>query len=125
MDTITTAEPMTAPTHQPTSIASYSQVSATAMIKGNQIVAAGCKELGELIVGTVQSHLDRTLSAWQAVAQAKSVKDVLDVQTNYVRTTTQTAFTETGDFVKVSSRLARDAVVSIMTRSYQAGEPRA
>ena len=113
MDNITTTSGLI---KAPFTASSYGQASVATIIKGNQMMAAGCKEVGDLMAGTARSHFDRTMAAWQAIAKAPSIKDALAFQIEYVRHSTQAAVAGTSDLIQASNRLAQEAVASITAR---------
>lgn len=95
---------------------SFGQGNVEAIVKSSQIWVAGVQDLSKHVAATAQAQLDQTVSAWKALAAAKSLKEALDLQTGLARTSLEKAVAETGKLTDASLKLAEQAMAPITAR---------
>ncbi len=100
----------------------FGQGNFEALVKSGQIWAAGMQDLGKQVAATAQAQFEETVSAFKAIAGAKSVKDALDVQATLARTTMEKALAESGRFTETSMKLTEQALAPVTARASVAVE---
>jgi phasin family protein len=97
-------------------IFAFSQGNVEAFVKSSQIWAAGVQDLSKAVAATAQAQLDHTFATVKAMAAIKSVKEVVDLQTNLARASVEKAVAETGKLTDASVKLAEQAWAPITER---------
>ena len=101
-----TAEQMTA----------FSQGNLEAMMKSSQILATGFTELSKLMAASARASLDETMNTVRALATVKSVKEAVELQTSFARSSVEKAMSEGGKLTEQSLKLAEQAMAPISAR---------
>jgi phasin family protein len=97
-------------------IFAFGQGNVEAFVKSSQIWAAGVQDLSKAVAATAQAQLDHTFATVKALAAIKSVKEVVDLQTNLARSSVEKAVAETGKLTDASVKLAEQAWAPITER---------
>jgi phasin family protein len=97
-------------------IFAFGQGNVEAFVKSSQIWAAGVQDLSKAVAATAQAQLDHTFATVKALAAIKSVKEVVDLQTNLARASVEKAVAETGKLTDASVKLAEQAWAPINER---------
>lgn len=100
----------------PEEFVSFSQGNIEAVVKSSQIWAAGLQDLSKQFAATAQAQLDETLSVYKAFAGAKSLREVVDMQTALVRNTMEKAVAQTGQATEAGLKLAEQTIAPIAAR---------
>ena len=100
----------------PEEFVSFSQGNLEAFVKSGQIWAAGMQDLSKQVAATAQAQLDSTMSAFKAMTSVKSLKEAMDLQTSLVRSTVETAMSQTGAVAEASMKLAEQAAAPLTAR---------
>jgi len=95
---------------------SFGQGNVEAVLKSGQIWAEGVQEFGKTFAATAQAQLEQSMNTWKALAGVKSLKEVLDLQTNLARGAVEAAVAETGKLTDASMKLAEQALAPITAR---------
>jgi hypothetical protein len=93
-----------------------------ALVQSGQIWAAGLQDIGRQVAALTQAQLESVLKTWQALAQAKSVQEALDLETALARDAVEAAITHTGRLTGASLKLTGQALAPILARVTLAGE---
>jgi phasin family protein len=101
-----TAEQMTA----------FSQGNVEALMKSSQIFTAGLTEMSKLMAATARANLDETMAAFKALATVKSVKEAVELQTSFARTSMEKAMSESGKITEHSLKLAEQTFAPLTAR---------
>lgn len=110
MDTMTkTTEDMT----------SFGQANVDAIMKAGQAWAAAMQAISQTIATNAQAQLDHTLSTWQALSNARTLKEAVDLQTSLARRSIETALADTNKLTEASMRLAEQAIAPLTARMTQ------
>lgn len=94
----------------------FGQGNLEALVRSGQIWATGMQDLGKLVAATAQAQIEDTVSAFKAIAGAKSVKDAFEVQTSLARTTIEKTLAESGRLTETSMRLTEQALAPVTAR---------
>jgi len=95
---------------------SFGQGNVEAVLKSGQIWAEGVQEFGKTFAATAQAQLEHSMNTWKALAGVKSLKEVMDLQTNLARGAVEAAVAETGKLTDASMKLAEQALAPITAR---------
>lgn len=94
----------------------FGQGNLEAIIKASQIWATGLQDLSKQMTAGAQANLDETMAAFKAMSSAKTLKDAIDMQTGFARSTFEKSMTETGKLTDASMKLAEQALAPITAR---------
>jgi phasin family protein len=97
-------------------IFAFGQGNVQAFVKSSQIWTAGVQDLSKAVAATAQAQLDHTFATVKALAAIKSVKEVVELQTNLARASVEKAVAETGKLTDASVKLAEQAWAPINER---------
>jgi len=95
---------------------SFGQGNVEAMLKCDQIWAAGVQDLSKSFAATAQAQLDQTVSTWKALSGVKSIKEAMELQTSLARNSMGSAVSETGKLTDASMKLAEQTMAPIAAR---------
>jgi hypothetical protein len=102
--------------------AAFNQASLTAFAQAGQILTAGTQELFRQMAASSQSAFAETMSGFQALAGAKTVKERLELQASLVSTSATRAVSEGNRFAQASIDLVQKAVAPLTDRAAVAAE---
>ena len=94
----------------------FGQGNVEAMVKSGQIVASGLQDLSKQIAANAQAAMDESMSTFRALAGVRSMKEALDLQTSFARTSFEKAMSQTGQITEASFKLAEQAYSPIAGR---------
>jgi phasin family protein len=97
-------------------IFAFGQGNLDAFVKSSQIWAAGVQDISKAVAATAQAQLDHTFATVKALAAIKSVKEVVDLQTNLARTSVEKVVAETGKLTDASVKLTEQTWAPIAER---------
>ena len=95
---------------------SFSQGNFEAMMKAGQIWAAGMQDLQKTFTATAQAQVEAAMGSMKAFSGVKSLKEAMDLQASFARTSLEAAVTETGKLTDASMKLAEQAMAPITAR---------
>ncbi len=101
-----TAEQMTA----------FSQGNLEALMKSNQILAAGLTEMSKMFAASAKASLEETMGTFKALGAVKSVKEAVELQTTFAKASMEKALAESGKMTERSIKLAEQAFAPITAR---------
>lgn len=87
-----------------------------AMMKSGQIWATGLQDLGKQVAATAQAQFEGTVSAFKALAGAKSMKDAFELQATFARTTFEKTLADSGRLTESSIKLTEQALAPVTAR---------
>lgn len=87
-----------------------------AMMQSGQIWATGLQDLGKQVAATAQAQFEGTMSAFKALAGARSMKDAFELQTTFARTTFEKTLAESGRLTESSIKLTEQALAPVTAR---------
>ena len=97
-------------------VTAFGQGTFEAMMKSGQIWAAGLQDLSKQFAAMAQTQLDETMTTFKTLGSLRSMKDVMDLQSNYARAAVEKSMAETGRLTDASFRLAEEAMAPLTAR---------
>jgi phasin family protein len=97
-------------------LVTFGQGNVEALIKSSQIWAAGVQDLGKHLAATAQASMDETMATVKALSGVKSVKEAMDLQSSFTKTSIEKLVAETGKLTDASMKLAEQAMAPITER---------
>ncbi len=97
-------------------LVTFGQGNMEAFVKSGQIWAAGMQDISKQVAATAQASLEQTLSTFRAMTGVKSLKDAMELQTTYARSTLEKTVSESGRLTDASMKLAEQAIAPITAR---------
>jgi phasin family protein len=103
-------------------ILAFGQGNVAAFTSSSQILAAGAQELSKSIAAEAQAQVEQTVSAMKAIAGARSLQDLVNLQTAFARSLFARSAAETTRLSEASRKLATDALSPLNARVTLAAE---
>jgi phasin family protein len=97
-------------------LVAFGQGNFEAFVKSGQIWAAGVQDLSKQVAATAQASMDETVSTIKAMSGVKSLKDAIDLQSNFARAAMEKTLAESGRLTDASLRLTEQALAPITAR---------
>ena len=97
-------------------LVAFGQGNIEAFVKSSQIWTAGLQDLSKQFAATAQANLDETMNAFKAFSGVKSLKDAIDLQTNFARSAFEKSMAESGKLTDASFKLTEQALAPISQR---------
>ena len=94
----------------------FGQGNVAALVRSGQIWAAGLQDLGKQVAATAQEQIANTMSAFKAIAGAKSVSDAIEAQAALARNTIERTVAESGRITETSLKLTEQAMAPVAAR---------
>jgi phasin family protein len=94
----------------------FSQGNIEAFVKAGQIWTTGLQDLSKHFVASAKESLDDSIATFKAISTAKSLKDALDLQTAYARSTLEKTMAESGKLTDASFKLTEQALAPLTAR---------
>jgi hypothetical protein len=105
-----------------TDLTAFNRGTLEALAQAGQIFAAESQDLIRQMTEAGQAAFTESLNNLRAIAAAKTVKERLELQANFVRTSAISAVSEGGRFARAGIDLAEKASAPITARAYLAAE---
>jgi phasin family protein len=103
---VTTAEELVA----------FNQGNFEAIVKAGEIWSAGVQDLTKHLTAAAKASFDESVATFKAITSAKSLKDALDLQAAYARSTLEKTLAESGKITDASFKLTEQALAPITAR---------
>jgi len=97
-------------------LVTFGQGNIEAIMKSNQIWMAGLQDMSKAFAATAQAQMEETVSTMKTFAGLRSIKDAMDLQTSFARTSFEKALSESGKLTEHSMKLAEQAMAPITAR---------
>ena len=97
-------------------LVAFSQGNVEAMVKSGQIWAAGVQDLSKQIAANAQASFDETVSTFKALTSVRSLKDALDLQATFARSTMEKTLAESGKLTDASMKLTEQTLAPLTAR---------
>jgi phasin family protein len=94
----------------------FSQGNIEAFVKAGQIWTTGLQDLSKHFVASAKESLDESIATFKAISTAKSLKDALDLQSAYARSTVEKTLAESGKLTDASFKLTEQALAPLTAR---------
>jgi phasin family protein len=100
----------------------FGQGNIEALVKASQIMATGLQDISKQIAANAQSAVDESMSTFRALAGVRSVKEAIDLQAAFARTSFEKAVSQTGALTEASFKIAEQVYEPIAGRMTIAAE---
>jgi len=100
----------------------FGQGNVEAFVRAGQIWAAGVQDLGKAMVATTQASVDESVANAKALAGVKSVKEAVDLQTQFLKVALEKAVSESQKLSETVYKLAEQTAAPITARAQFAVE---
>lgn len=94
----------------------FSQANMEAFVKASKIWAAGLQDIGKDVAASNKSSIEDSVAFTRSLFGVKSVKEALDLQSSYARSSIEKAVTETNRVTDASVKLAEQAMAPLTAR---------
>src|ERR1700759_5168859 len=95
---------------------SFGQGNFEALVKFGQIVATGLQDIGKQIAANTQANVDETVSTMRALGTVRSLREALDLQTSFARSSFEKAINQAGQITEASVKLVEQAMQPFANR---------
>ena len=93
-----------------------------AVVKANTVLAKGAEEIGKELMAYVQSSLERTAGAAKALIGAKTLQDVVQLNTEFAKASYDTYLANATKLSELSVKVANEALEPLSQRATVAFE---
>ena len=97
-------------------LVAFNQGNIEAIVKSGQIWATGVQDLSKHLAAAAQASLDESMSAFKALAGAKSLKDAFELQSSFARAALEKSLAESGKLTDASLKLTEQTLAPITAR---------
>lgn len=97
-------------------VMSFSQGNMEALIKSSQIYAAGFQDISKHIAASSKASLEETVAFTKALLGVKSVKEAVDLQTGFAKSSIEKAVAESSKITDASVKLVEQTVAPLTAR---------
>jgi phasin family protein len=94
----------------------FGQANLEAFVKSGQIWSAGMQELTKQIATSAKASFDESVSTFKAISTAKSVKEAMDLQSNFAKAAIEKAMAESNKLTDASIKLTEQTLAPITAR---------
>ncbi|MDX2027435.1 MAG: phasin family protein [Alphaproteobacteria bacterium] len=91
-----------------------------ATVKSAALAWEGCTEINQNLNGLVQESLSRALSAGKTMMGARTLREVMDLQADFMRECFDSWVAGTGKISEISARVTKDAMEPIANQANNA-----
>jgi phasin family protein len=100
----------------------FGQANVEALVRSGQIWTAGVQELTKQMATCAKESFDESVSTFKAISTAKSVKEAIDLQSNFARAAFEKAMAESNKLTDASIKLTEQTLAPITARMTVAAE---
>ena len=97
-------------------LVSFGQGNLEAMIKSGQILATGMQDIGKQVAAQAQARFDESMATFRALGSVKSVKEAVELQASFARSSMEKAMSETGKLTDATFKIAEQAIAPLTAR---------
>ena len=87
-----------------------------AVMKSSQILTSGLTDMSRLMAESARTGFEDAMSVFKAMTSAKSVKEALELQSNFARSRMEKVVSESGQLTEHTLKLAEQALAPISAR---------
>jgi phasin family protein len=87
--------------------------SMNAVLQSASIVTKGCSDMCDSMSSIVQKSIDQSAKVSTAMMSAKSIHDVMDTQSNILKSNFDSLMSDMNNLSQISSRIAQDAATPV------------
>ncbi len=100
----------------PEDFVAFGQANLEAFVKSGQIWSTGMQELTKQFASTAKASFDESVSTFKALSTVKSMKEVIELQSAYAKTSLEKAMAESNKLTDASIKLTEEAIAPIAAR---------
>ncbi len=100
----------------------FGQGNIEAMVKASQIMATGFQDIAKQMAANAQAAMDESMSTFRAMSGVKSVKEAIELQTTFARSSLEKAVSQTGSLAETSFKIVEQVYEPIAGRMTIAAE---
>ena len=97
-------------------LAEFNKGNVEALVTSSKILATGLQDISKHVATTAKANLDETVSTFRALSGVKSLKEAIDIQTSFARTSFEKAIADSGKLTETSLKLAEQAYAPLTAR---------
>ena len=101
----------------------FGQGNMEAWVKASQIYASGFQDISKQFAASSKASMNETVAFTKALMGVKSVKEAVDLQTGFAKSSIEKAVSETNKLTDASMKLAEQTIAPITARFALAVEP--
>jgi phasin family protein len=94
----------------------FSQGNLEAFVKASQIYATGLQDISKHLAASSKTSLEESVAFTKSLMGVKSVKEAVDLQSGFTRSTIEKAVAETNKVTDASVKLAEQAIAPLTAR---------
>jgi phasin family protein len=94
----------------------FGQGNMEAWVKASQIYASGFPDISKQFAASSKASMDEAVAFTKSLMGVKSVKEALDLQTGFAKSSTERAVSETNKLADASVKLAEQTIAPITAR---------
>lgn len=94
----------------------FAQGNVEALVKASQIYAAGLQDISTQFASSSKASLEDGVAFGKSLLGVKSVKEAVDLQTSFARTTMEKAVSDSNKFTDAAVKLAEKALAPLTAR---------
>jgi phasin family protein len=95
---------------------SFSQGNMEALVKASQIYATGFQDISKHLAASSKASIEESVAFTKSLLGVKSVKEAVDLQTGFAKSSIEKAVAETNKITDASVKLAEQAVAPLTAR---------
>jgi phasin family protein len=96
--------------------AKFQQGNLEAMMKASQIFATGWQDITKHVAANAKASMEEGVSAFRALTTVKSLKEAIELQTNFAKASMEKAMSEGSKLTETSLKLAEQAYAPLTAR---------
>jgi phasin family protein len=100
----------------------FGQANVEAFVKSGQIWSAGVQELTKQFATTAKASFEESVTTFKAISTCKSVKEALEMQSDFAKTALEKAMSESNKIADASLKLTEETLAPITARMTVAAE---
>ena len=103
-------------------MATFGKENVDALVQSGTIVAKGAEDLGKEVVAFAQASFDKQVATGKAVLSAKSIREIVDLQNDYIKSSVDAFVAESTKLHEMSVQVANAAFAPLGARMNAAVE---
>jgi phasin family protein len=96
--------------------AQFHQGNIEALVKASQIWATGLQDISKHVATNTQAAIEEGVTTFRALTTVKSLKEAIDLQTTYAKSSLEKAMAESSKLTETSLKLAEQASAPLTAR---------
>lgn len=94
----------------------YNKANVDAVMKANQVMMKGVQDINKVLFGLAQSQLEDSVAVTKKILGCKSLKDVVEVQSDFAKANYKKSVDESRKLTDLSVKLAEEAAAPLTTQ---------